>query len=51
MNGSMAGPAERVRGRIMIVPTYANGVFIFLAINLRPLEVIDGPKAPIRTST
>lgn len=43
-------PGERVRGGVAFASTYAYGEFVLLAIYLRPLETIDGPKATIRTS-
>ena len=44
-------PGEGGGGGVMITSMYANSVFIFLAIQLRPLETIDRSKVPIHSST
>ena len=49
--GAIPGPGEGVRRRVMVASAYANGVFIFLAIKLRPLETVDGSKASVHSST
>ena len=41
---------ERVRGGVTFALMYAYGIFVLLAIYLRPLETIDRPKATIHTS-